>query len=182
MSNEPQDKVVHRYDDIEEEDNKLPNWWLFILFATIVFGFGYWLVFHTTKALPDIHTAYVDEVERIKKARAVANPTSDEAIIALAADPAQVVEGKKVFDSTCASCHAASGEGLVGPNLTDKFWLHGNTPGAIVKSVNEGYAEKGMPPWGPILGADKVRKVAAYVVSIKGRNLPGKAPQGEAVE
>jgi len=180
--NDPKDKIVHTYDDIQEEDNHLPNWWLFILFGTIVFGFGYWLVFHTTKSLPDPRTEYNAEVDALKKARLAANPMSDEAIAAVTQDGTQVEEGKKVFASTCASCHAADGQGLVGPNLTDKFWIHGNKPTDIVKSVTDGYADKGMPPWGQILGPEKVKKVAAYVLTLKGKNLPGKEPQGDAIE
>lgn len=181
-SKDPDSKIVHTYDDIQEEDNHLPNWWLFILFTTMVFGFGYWLVFHTSKALPDPVTEYRADVEAIKKARLAANPMSDESIAALVSDPAQIEEGKKVFASTCASCHAQQGEGLVGPNLTDKFWIHGNKPTEIARSVSDGFADKGMPPWGPVLGPDKVRKVSAFVLSLKGKNLPGKAPQGEALE
>lgn len=181
-SNQPDSKIVHTYDDIQEEDNHLPNWWLFILFATMVFGFGYWLVYHTTKSLPDPVTEYQGEVDALKKARLAANPMSDEAILALVGDPAQVEEGQKVFAGTCASCHAQKGEGLVGPNLTDKFWLHGNKPTEIAKAVADGFPEKGMPPWGPILGPDKVRKVSAYVLSLKGKNIPGKEPQGDELE
>jgi cytochrome c oxidase cbb3-type subunit 3 len=183
--NKPQDpnsKVVHTYDDIQEEDNHMPNWWLFILFSTIVFAFGYWLVFHTSKSLPDPRAEYTAEVDALKKSRLAANPMSDEAIAELTKDPALVEEGKKVFASTCASCHAQEGQGLVGPNLTDKFWIHGNKPTQIARSVTDGFAEKGMPPWGTILGPDKVRKVSAFVLTLKGKNLPGKEPQGEATE
>jgi cytochrome c oxidase cbb3-type subunit III len=179
VSSQQNEKIVHRYDDIEEEDNHLPNWWLFILFGTMVFGFGYWFVYHTTHSLPDPRAEYATEVDALKKSRLAANPTSDEAIVALSQDPAQVEEGKKVFASTCVSCHAADGQGLVGPNLTDKFWIHGNQPAAIVKAVTDGFADKGMPPWGPVLGPDKVRKVAAYVLTLKGKNLAGKEPQGD---
>lgn len=175
-------KIVHRYDDIEEEDNHLPNWWLVLLFGTIVFGFGYWLVYHTAKVLPEPRAEYTKEVEAIKKARLAANPASDDALLALLTDSTQVDEGKKVFASTCASCHAQDAQGLVGPNLTDKYWIHGNKPSEIAKVINDGFAEKGMPPWGPILGADKVRKVTAYILTLKGKNLPGKEPQGEALE
>ena len=67
----------------------------------------------------------------------------------------------------------------MGPNLTDRFWIHGNKPSDIAKSVIDGYPDKGMPPWGQLLGQEKVRKVAAFVVSIKGKGLVGKEPQGE---
>ncbi len=180
MSQESQ--IVHEYDGIKEEDNHLPNWWLFILFATIIFGFGYWFVFHTVGKVDTHEDVYRAEVAALKKARLEANPTSDEAIIALSRDPAMVDEGKKVFASTCASCHAAEGQGLVGPNLTDRHWLHGNKPADLVRAVNEGFPEKGMPPWGSMLGPDKVRKVTAFLLTIEGRNLAGKEPQGDLVE
>jgi cytochrome c oxidase cbb3-type subunit 3 len=177
---DPHSKIVHRYDDIEEEDNQMPNWWLFILFGTIVFMFGYWLVFHTTHALLDPRAEYEAEVAKIKKARLAEAPLSDEAILAVAADSKLLEEGKQVFAATCAACHAQEGQGLVGPNLTDRFWLHGNKPSEIARSVTDGFADKGMPPWGQLLGQDKVRKVSAFVVSIKGKDLTGKAPQGDA--
>ena len=185
MSTAPQDqnsKIVHRYDDIEEEDNQMPNWWLFILFGTIVFMFGYWIVYHTTHQLQDPRTEYNAEVAEIKKARLALTPLSDDAILAVMNDPAQVEEGKKVFAATCAACHAQEGQGLVGPNLTDKFWIHGNKPSDIAKSVTDGFADKGMPPWGQVLGQDKVRKVSAFVVTLKGKELAGKAPQGEPMD
>ena len=81
-------KIVHRYDDIEEEDNQLPNWWLFILFATIVFMFGYWIVYHTTHSLQDPRSEYNAQVAEIKKARLAQTPLSDDAILAVVADPA----------------------------------------------------------------------------------------------
>jgi cytochrome c oxidase cbb3-type subunit 3 len=180
--NDPNSKIVHRYDDIEEEDNQLPNWWLFILFGTILFMFGYWVVYHTTHTLQDPRTEYNAEVVELKKARLALTPLSDDAILSVVGDPGQVEEGKKVFAATCAACHAQEGQGLVGPNLTDKFWIHGNKPSDVAKSVTDGFADKGMPPWGQVLGQDKVRKVAAFVVTLKNTNVPGKAPQGDPIE
>lgn len=176
------EKVVHVYDDIHEEDNQLPNWWLFILFATIVFSFGYWFVYHTTKQLPNPPEIYAADVDALKKARAAANPMSDEALADLAKDPAVVAAGKEVFLGTCASCHGQTANGLVGPNLTDKFWIHGNKPTDLAKAVEGGFPDKGMPPWGPILGPDKVRKVVAFVLSIRNTNVAGKDPQGEPMD
>jgi cytochrome c oxidase cbb3-type subunit 3 len=178
----PNDKIVHRYDDIEEEDNHLPNWWLFILFSTTIFMFGYWFVYHTLKVLPSPPVEYATEIDALKKARIAANPMSDDALAAIARDPAMIEEGKKVFASTCASCHGPEAAGLVGPNLTDNYWIHGAKPTDIAKSMTEGYPEKGMPSWGPILGAEKVRKVTAFILSIRNTNVAGgKAPQGDPV-
>jgi cytochrome c oxidase cbb3-type subunit 3 len=160
----------------------MPNWWLFILFGSIVFGFGYWFVYQTTKSMPNPGVEYATDIAAIKAARLAANPMSDEALTAQAANPALVEEGHQVFMSTCASCHGQKAEGLVGPNLTDKFWLHGNKPSEIVKSVDQGYAEKGMPAWGPPLGAEKIRKVALFVLSVRNTNVAGKEPQGDPLE
>jgi cytochrome c oxidase cbb3-type subunit 3 len=176
------EKVVHVYDDIHEEDNQLPNWWLAILFGSIVFSFGYWFVFHTTKQLPSPPEAYRAELDAMKQARAAANPMGDEALADLAEDPAVVAAGKDVFLGTCASCHGQQANGLVGPNLTDKYWIHGATPGDLAKAIDTGFPDKGMPPWGPILGPDKVRKVVAYVLSVRNTNVAGKEPQGDPTE
>lgn len=178
-------KIVARYDDIEEEDNHLPNWWLFILFGTIIFAFGYWMVFHTTKSMPNPPAEYADEVKQLKAKRAeelAKNPTSDEALWELSKNAAAVEEGKAVFGTICMACHGPTGAGLVGPNLTDKFWIHGNKPSDIIKTVENGWPEKGMPPQGIVLGPDKTRKVVAFVLTLRNKNLPGKEPQGDPLE
>jgi len=171
--------VVHIYDDIREEDNRLPDWWLGILFGSIVFAFGYWFVFETAAALPGPLATLKTELAEQAKKRAEAGPVTDEALLVLSKDGATVAEGRKTFVSTCAPCHGAEAQGVVGPNLTDKFWLHGGRPTAIHHSITNGYPEKGMRPWGQVLGAERVRTVAAYVVSLKGKNLPGRPPQGD---
>ncbi|MBE2250754.1 MAG: c-type cytochrome [Myxococcus sp.] len=176
------DKTLRKYDDILEEDNHMPRWWLVILFGSIVFGFGYWLAYHTTDTFPSPPEVYQADVAALKKQRATANPTSEEALTTLAASSEAIAEGQKVYAGTCAACHGANAEGLVGPNLTDKFWIHGASGTAILKAVAEGFPDKGMPAWGPVIGDTKARNVTAYVLSLKGKNLPGKEPQGDPVE
>lgn len=186
MSTNDNSKVVYTYDnDLQEEDNHLPNWWLFILFGSIVFSFGYWFVYHTVKSAPNPPQEYAADVSKVKQERAAklaANPMSDESLAEAAKDPARVEEGQKVFGTICMACHGPNAEGLVGPNLTDKFWIHGNTPSDIAKSVQGGYPEKGMPPQGDVLGPEKVRAVVAYVLTLKNKNVPGKEPQGQPIE
>lgn len=178
----PQRKVVHVYDDIEEEDNNLPNWWLATLFGAIVFAFGYWFVYEVTAAVPGPLATLRTETAELAKRRAEAGPITDESLAVLAHDEKTLAEGKQTFISTCAPCHGAQGQGLVGPNLTDKFWLHGAKPVDIHKSITGGFPDKGMRPWGQVLGAGRVRSVAAYVLSIKNQNLPGRPPQGTAAD
>lgn len=181
-TNDPSKKVVHVYDDIEEEDNHLPNWWLAILYITIVFSFGYWFVYHTTELRPHPRQVYEQRVAELIEARIKANPASPEAILALVGDAEAMKAGEQTYMTTCAACHGLQGEGLIGPNLTDRYWIHGNKPEDMLTAVTNGFPDKGMPAWGPILGPERSLKAAAYVLTLKGKNLPGKAPQGEPVD
>lgn len=171
------------FDGIEEEDNHLPTWWLVTLFVTIVFAFGYWFVFHSTTWLDTPNAEYAKEAAAAKAKLALQNPVSNESLWELAKSPAHVEEGKKTFTTICAACHKPDGSGSVGPNLTDRYWIHGNDPTSIHGAVMNGFQDKGMPPWGAQLGPQRTRDVVAYVLSIRNSNAPnGKPPQGELAE
>lgn len=176
----------HDYDGIRECDNPLPKWWLWTLIFTVVFGYGYWLYFHTFGAGTTPHAAYAAEMEQAE-ALAVARMAArgaltDEQLRASARDEARVSTGKAVFAQYCVACHGPEAGGLIGPNLTDDHWIHdGGKPTAIWHVVYGGVAAKGMPAWGPLLGPDKIEQVVAFVLTLKGKNVPGKAAEGQLV-
>jgi cytochrome c oxidase cbb3-type subunit 3 len=175
-----QDRVIHEYDGIQEYDNRLPNWWLYTLFGTIVFGFGYWAYYQQLAIGPSPSAEYEAEVAAEKAKLAAAPPVTPDLLAGLAKDPKIVESGKQTFQTTCAACHGPAGGGIIGPNLTDAYWLHGGAPDKIYATVRDGYPAKGMPPWGPALGEDKVRAAVAYVLTIRNTNVPGgKPPQGD---
>lgn len=104
---------------------------------------------------------------------------SDEALFAILKDSHEKEEGMKIFTTNCVTCHGAHGEGGVGPNLTDNYWLHGGKPEKIYHTITVGVPEKGMISWTQVLTKDQIKHVAAYVVSLKGTNPPnGKVPSG----
>lgn len=179
------DVVVHEIDGIQEYDNRLPNWWLYSLFGTVAFAFLYWFTYHSAGFALNPEAQYRAESEAAAAARASnmqVGAATPEALTALAHDPTALALGKQVFGSTCAPCHRGDGGGVVGPNLTDDFWLHGATPDAIYKTVEGGVSDKGMPAWGTQLGAVRTQAVVAYVMSVAGTNVAGgKGPQGERV-
>ena len=108
---------------------------------------------------------------------------SDTVVYTALADELSLAGGKEVFLKNCISCHGASGEGGIGPNLTDRYWLHGADMTSMVKSVKYGYPAKGMISWRGFLKSDQIIQVSSYVMTLKGTNPPnGKAPQGELVE
>ncbi|MBC8422815.1 c-type cytochrome [bacterium] len=172
----------HEYDGIEEYDNRLPNWWLFILYATCIFSLGYWLIFHTFKVV-DLPLARYDKemvaAAEAQLARLSEGGLTDESLALAATIPETVARGRDLFATYCVVCHLDQGQGLVGPNLTDAFWLHGGAPTDIHRIVTVGVPAKGMAAWGSQLGPARVQDLTAYVISIKNTNVPGKAPEGE---
>lgn len=98
-------------------------------------------------------------------------------------DIANIAAGKDLFIRNCLQCHGATGEGGIGPNLTDNYWLHGATFTDVVKSVKYGYPSKGMISWRAFLKPDEIIEVASFIQTLKGTNPTNpKAPQGKLVE
>lgn len=188
MDNEEQTPrdVIRPYvvDGIQEYDNPLPPWWVWMFILTIAFGAAYLVYTHgfgwdsIEQELAEDQQTYADS----RKDLAEAAP-SPENLLARLNDPQNAEEGRSLYATNCAACHGASGEGVVGPNLADKFWLHGGSPTDIVKIITVGVPEKGMLAWGPILGGLKIEKLAAYLLTLQGTNPnPAKEPQGEVYE
>ncbi len=171
----------HDHDGIREYDNPLPNWWLAIFFGTIVFGYAYWMHYHVAGTGAGLIAEYQAAQAEAARRAAASKPLTDELLVALSKDPQTTGLGEKVFVQNCVQCHGAQGEGKIGPNLTDAYWIHGGRPTDIYKSVTGGWVEKGMPAWGPVLGAERARAVVSFVLTKRNLNLPGKEPQGERI-
>ena len=191
MSNEQntpdsgEEKIVHEYDGILEADNHLPRWWLFTLYTAVGFAVFYWMAYEALRVFPSPTAAFAVEQAKAAEAEAVKlkamGAANDDNLLAMAKNDAAKAEGKEVFQKNCLSCHGATGGGGIGPNLTDGHWLHGGKPMQIYATVKDGFTKNGMPAWGALIGEERVRVAAAYILSIKGTNVPGgKAPQGIA--
>ena len=181
----PDTVLSHEFDGIQEFDNRLPNWWMWIMYGTIIFSVFYWIVFHTLelRQLPREQFAEVmAKAEEEQLARMAAAGIDNDFFVALAKNDAKVASGREIFTKHCVACHLDQGQGFVGPNLTDGVWIHGCDPMSIQKTVNEGVAAKGMPAWLNQLGPSRVMDVVAYVMTFRGTNVAGKAPEGEPCE
>jgi cytochrome c oxidase cbb3-type subunit III len=171
------------HDGIEEHDNHLPSWWLATLFGAIVFAFAYWTYYHTLAVGPSQAAELAADQATVAAVReASAPPVSNEVLAAASRDPLTVERGRAIFASNCVACHGARGEGVVGPNLTDAYWIHGGSAMEVHAVISKGVLDKGMLAWGNVLGAAKVRDVTAFVVSLAGTNVSGKEPQGIKVD
>ncbi len=175
----------HNYDGIQEYDNPMPRWWLNIWYASVIFSAIYFVHYELGSGV-GIHEAYTAEVaafEEAEEARmAKASKATEESLSDMATTLASVESGKAVYATNCQSCHGPEGGGLIGPNLTDKYWLHGDgSLMGIYGTVSEGVLAKGMPAWNRVLSPQDLQHVVAYVGTLRGKNVEGKEPQGEPV-
>ena len=177
----------HDYDGIKELDNALPPWWKWGFYITIIVGVIYLFRFHVTKTGPTPLEEYDHEMKiaaaHLEDFRKNSKEAFDETTVTLA-DAAGIAEGKKIYSGTCFPCHGANGEGnAVGPNLTDKYWLHGGSLGNVFKTISLGVPDKGMQAWGKTFSPADVRNLASFVLSLQGANpANAKAPQGNLFE
>lgn len=181
MSKQRDEMLDHEFDGIREYDNPPPPWIMWILYASVVFAVFYWMGYHTFAVgkLPDAkYEAEMTRAAERQLAQMAKQELNDKTLLLMSTIPARVQDGRKIFEQFCVVCHQQNGEGNVGPNLTDNYWIHGGKPMQILTTVTNGVPEKGMVAWGGQLGPARVQQVVAYLLTIKGHNLPGKAPQG----
>ena len=172
-------KVRHVFDGIQEEDNDLPRWWLNMFYVCIVFSFGYMAWYHWPlgKGVSP-EGEFAAEIAKLNENVAVAK-TAGFDFAAVLDDQTFISGGKETFAQMCVPCHGDHGQGTIGPNLTDDFWLIDPTIAAVENIIANGNLEKGMPAWGQVVGPDKVRQLTVYVRSLRGLNVAdGKASQG----
>ena len=172
----------HEYDGIKELDNPLPPWLKYIFYVTIVLSVVYLtrlVVFKDANIMQKKEygkemaaaRAKTEKAEKEEATQSAVQPMSQEQILAA---------GKVTYDKICYVCHGKFGEGLVGPNFTDEYWIHGNKPDDLKKVINEGVIDKGMLSYKSQLSKKQIDQVIAYILSLQGTNPPNpKAPQGE---
>jgi cytochrome c oxidase cbb3-type subunit III len=185
---ELEDKILdHNYDGILEYDNPLPRWWLGLFILTIIISVIYMFYYHIAGIGPNQEQEYaaefkVSSADYEKKALLMNQMWANVAFEQLN-DDASIESGKKIFMTNCVSCHGQEGGGGIGPNLTDKFYIHGGGIKNTMNTIINGVPEKGMITWKPLLKPDEIQQVASYVLSLTGTTPASpKAPQGAVWE
>jgi cytochrome c oxidase cbb3-type subunit 3 len=171
----------HDYDGIQEFDNPLPKWWVYIMWGTVAFSAVYLMNVGPVGIGKGRIAAYESEMAAFYAAHPKPSAVDPSSLAALERNPQALNLGKATFTQNCAACHRADGGGMIGPNLTDQYWIHGPQITDIYRTVTDGVMAKGMPAWGKMLKPDQLSAVVAYVATLKGTNPPNpKAPQGDA--
>lgn len=213
--------LEHEYDGIQEMDNNLPKWWLYLFVFTIGWAILYMLYYHLFNIgylqedeyrremdanyvrvsqsdlkvlgiLPEYHSPYFNPGGDVtprslftssqKGVRIIMTAANDTITYMALTDPVSLADGRTIFLKDCAQCHGKLGEGGVGPNMTDDYWLHGADISSIVRSIKYGYPSKGMVSWLGTLKEEDIIKTASFVQTLRGTNPPNaRAPQGDLI-
>ncbi len=181
---EKEESIVldHEFDGIKELDNVLPPWWKYLFYASIVFAVVYMLDYHVLNISPTSEAEYRGEIKAAELQRAElmgSGALITEKTVTLLTEQADIMAGSEIFKKNCVACHGTKAEGLVGPNLTDDFWIHGGGIKNIFTTITNGVPDKGMLSWKTQLKPKEIQEVASYVISLHGSNPPNaKPPQG----
>jgi len=184
LADEEELVIDHAYDGIKELDNPTPVWFMGLFYATMVFGVVYLSVYYVFGIGLSQDEEYQQEMtiaEQQRKAYLATQANNvDENTVAIDNSAETLAAGKSIFQQNCVACHGGAGEGGIGPNLTDDYWLHGGNIKNVFKTITHGVPDKGMVAWGQQLSPAQIAQVANFVLSIHGTNPPNaKAPQGE---
>lgn len=174
----------HDFDGIQELDNDLPPWWVYLFYATIIFGFVYLAKYHLFGG-DNQATEYEKEVllaqAQIEEYKKTAPDMLSVDQVTLLTDAGDLAIGKKLFDTNCAACHRTDGGGGIGPNLTDEYWILGGDIKDIFTTIMEGGRDgKGMVAWKAQIKPSDIQKISSYILTLQGSNPPdAKAPEGD---
>jgi len=172
------------FDGIKELDNPTPPWYNFIFYITIFVAILYLLNYHIFKIgslqAAEYNTAVAESKAEVDAYLKKSGNAIDENSVVLLTDKKAIDEGSALFIEKCAVCHLADGGGLVGPNLTDNYWIHGGDVKSIFKTIKYGVPAKGMISWQNALSGKQIQSLASFIHTLKG-TTPAKAkePQGD---
>ena len=185
MSEAPRDILMdHYYDGIQEFDNPTPGWWWYLFNATIFFSICYFIFFQfSSYAWTD--KSYYDQTvaENLQlQFGEIGTLVNDEAtILKYMKDDKWLLVGKTVFAGRCVSCHGSNAAGVIGPNLTDNNYKNVKKIADIGTVIANGAANGAMPAWKTQLHPNEVVLTAAYIASMRGQNIAGRAPEGDVI-
>jgi cytochrome c oxidase cbb3-type subunit 3 len=187
MNDQSKDPLLldHEYDGIQELDNKLPRWWVWLFWGCNIFAIVYLGYFHgfakgDLAALGQMKAEYAAEMKvgDVIKARTLAEFEGKIPGIEPSNDPVLIARGQAAYGMKCAPCHRADAGGLVGPNLCDDYWIHGAKFSDNVTTIWNGVEAKGMLAWKKQgMKPDEVVEVASYIYTLRGSNPSNPKPR-----
>jgi cytochrome c oxidase cbb3-type subunit 3 len=183
-ASEQEQDLGHDFDGIRELNNPTPPWWRYSFYCSILFGVVYVWVYHISRSAPlqleELAIAEEKAAEAQQAYLAHAANNIDEKTVKLLTAADDIAGGQKLFTANCTACHGAAGQGMVGPNLTDDYWLHGGQVNQVFSTIKYGVPEKGMKSWKDDFSPKQIAQLASFIKTLHGSNPPGaKEAQGE---
>ncbi|MEM9547656.1 MAG: cbb3-type cytochrome c oxidase N-terminal domain-containing protein [Bacteroidota bacterium] len=174
----------HDYEGIRELDNRLPPWWVWTFYITIFIGIGYLYIYHGSDIGKSQYEEYIEEVEQAEYEKAVfaarQKNSIDESNLIAYTDARQLEKAYGLYIANCAACHGQEGQGGVGPNMTDNYWIHGGSISDVYQTIKNGVPEKGMIAWKTQMQPATILGLASYIKTLTGTNPPNpKKKEGE---
>ncbi len=174
----PGETTGHVWDgDLQEYNNPLPRWWLWLFVITAVFGLAYLALypglgtFGNTKGWSQIEQYEQQSAQAEAVLAKTFAPFAVQSVAQLERDPGALRVGRNLFLNNCATCHGSDGRGAPGfPNLADSDWLWGGDPDTVLASIQNGRAGM-MMPWREVLGGQGTEDMLAYVLSLTDRPI-----------
>lgn len=187
LDKEEEITIEHEYDGIRELDNPIPLWFNALFYSSIAFAVVYLLVYHVFGWGMNQEQEYLAAMDEGEKQRMEflekSGSNIDESSVTVDLSPEFVAAGQEIYLQNCGMCHGNQGEGLIGPNLVDEYWLHGGEIGDIFATIKYGVPDKGMVPWEANLTPVQIAQVSNYILSIEGTNPPNpKDAEGDKKE
>jgi cytochrome c oxidase cbb3-type subunit III len=196
---ETEKTMGHSFDGIEEYDNPLPKWWLYMFVGTCIFALAYYVLYPGLGNYKGLLTVEIDGEDvawtqvaqwekEVSDANAKYGPIFDAyaamSVEELVADKEAMKVGQRLFANNCAVCHGSAARGAIGfPNLTDDDWLYGSTAEAIKTTLVNGRNGQ-MPAKGlnPNMTNSQVDDMVHYMLAFSGRSDDeAAASRGEAM-
>lgn len=182
----PTDEILdHSYDGIKEFNNPLPRWWVYMFVLCVIWAILYMFYYHFASIGDSSAAEYAKEMKSYEEMMIAKTGSAAGGMVLTKADLNPITDrtaldaGKLLYTKNCVSCHGNYGEGGVGPNMTDDYWIHGGSIENIATTIINGVPEKGMITWKTLLKKDEILKLANYIRTLKGTNPPNpKPPQG----
>ena len=187
MEKEKDILMDHDYDGIRELDNVLPPWWVALFYGCIVYGFAYLAYYHIFDYGQSSSEEYISEMEyaqaQVENFLSKQADRIDENNVAIVTDENKLSIGETIYTINCVVCHGQNGEGGIGPNFTDKYWIHGGHINDLYRIIKNGVPAKGMISWKSQLRPSDIQNVSSYILRMQGTNPENqKEAQGELYE
>ena len=179
----------YEYDGITELDNPCPKWLMYIFYFTAslaVFFLGHHFGSNSKNKIVESYVKKLKDAQ-VQQTTAVVEQVlevSESELVALLQEPAELTSGEEIFVDKCALCHGAVGEGFIGPNLIDNYWIHGKGKiSDIAATIRSGVPDEGMAAWKDEIPEENILQIAAYIKSLKGTQVEdAKEPDGKLIE